>query len=217
MRLRTVRFALSLIAFGTACGGSQGGQLVQVAPASHNNGAPVSPWARSGDRSNHRGPPHAGSWTPTRTFQATRFTIEYPVSARAYLTTDDHFSQPVLWVQDLPECTASCEILVTVSRVRENVTLDSVVHSMTSPDPRDAGRSHAHVIDTTTIGGRRTFRIAIDCRGCSETVFVTERHGWAAQIGMGMCTCDSALASRLEEIVRSFRWTDPPAARTPPP
>jgi hypothetical protein len=194
-----------------ACGGGQPA-MVQVAPASHNGGAPVGARTAPDHRSNVQGPPHSGSWTPTRVFHALRFNIEYPSSARAYFTTDERFSEPLLWIQDLPDCTAGCNILVTVFKAREHVGLDSVVRLMTAPAPGDGGRSKAHVIDTTTVGGHLTIRVAFDCQGCSEISFVTERHGWIAQIETKVCTCDSALAPMLENIVRSFRWSDPPPA-----
>jgi len=214
MRASSGGLVAVLAAFEMACGG-QHGELVEVAPASHNGGEPVVPSSRPGDLPVYQGPPHAGSWTPTRSFRALQYIIEYPATARAYLTTDPRFSEPILWVQDLPECTAGCEVFISVSRVRERISLDSAVRLITAPASRARGQPATRVIDTTVISGHRAIRLAIDCRGCSETSYVTERHGWIAQINMTVSNYDVLLAPQLETIVRSFRWRDLPPEPTP--
>jgi hypothetical protein len=208
MRRVIVPVALMLIPLAASCGGSTA-EYVSVAPASHTGGVPVPPSPPRGERDMRQGPPHPGAWSPTREFKAPEFTVIYPASARAYLTTDPRIAEPMLWIQDLPECTAACDVIVHVWHAKATVGLDSVVKVMTSKNPDTGAPPQARVIDSTTIGGHRTIRLDVKCGGnCSETNYVTERHHWVAEISLGICTCDADLKPMLEEIVRSFRWRD---------
>jgi len=159
------------------------------------------------------GLPHLGSWTSVKTFEAERFTIAYPASAKAELRHGDEPGMRMLLISELPACRWPCFVSVQTWRDSTNVGLADYVHRHTHPDTSgghaDAADYAARLIDSIPLGGSPAMFVEEFCGDCTKFAIYSVSDDWMAHIEYSIDDRDGdnpELQHRLETVLRSFRW-----------
>ena len=159
------------------------------------------------------GLPHTGSWTPTKRYADSSFTIDYPASATAGSRKPSGENRREVVISELPACRWPCFVNVTLWRDSTGKGLSGQLRELMTADTTGGNAEAADylptLLDSLPVGGVPAVHLETYCGDCTNRAIYMVSGGWIADVEYSLDDRDGnnpALLARLEAVARSFRW-----------